>query len=105
MQYKTICLQMIQDRPQMYDQLLKNRNLLPTLEHYATQLKTSHLDWQELLSQARPDSSAIQISSEALEIALQELEDSLPPAFPQDEDEPLSLDAAMAFITRRTQTA
>lgn len=105
MKYKTICLQMIQDRPEMYDHLLKNRNLLPTLEHYASQFRTSHLDWIELLSQSRPDSDASQIASEALEIALQELEDSLPPVSPQDEDEPLSLDAAMAFITRRTQTA
>lgn len=105
MHYKTICLQMIQDRPEMYDSLLKNRTLLPTLERYASQLKTSHLDWRELLSQARPGSSESQTAGEALEIALQELEDSLPPAFPQDEDEPLSLDAAMAFITRRTQTA
>lgn len=105
MQYKTMCLQMIQDRPEMYDQLLKNRNLLPTLEHYAGQLRTSHLDWMELLSQARPSSSESQINSEALEIALQELEDSLLPVSPEDEDEPLSLDAAMAFITRRTQAA
>lgn len=105
MQYKTICLHMIQDRPEMYDRLLKNRNLLPTLERYAVQLRTNHLDWMELLSQSRPDSSASQLASEALEIALQELEDSLPPVSPQDEDETLSLDAAMALITRRTQAA
>jgi hypothetical protein len=32
MQYKTICLRMIQDHPQVYDPLLSNRTLLPTLE-------------------------------------------------------------------------
>ena len=35
MQYKTICLQMIQDRPEMYDRLLSKRTLLPTLERFA----------------------------------------------------------------------
>jgi len=105
MQYKTICLQMIQERPQMYDQLLRKRTLLPTLERYAIQLRTSHQSWQDLLSQAKPGSSESQIASKALEMALKELEDSLPPAYPQDEDEPLSLDAAMAFIRNHTQSA
>ncbi len=105
MQYKTICLQKIQSCPEMYDNLLKNRNLLPTLERYASLLRTSHLDWKEQLSQARPGSNESQITSAALEIALQELEDSLLPALPQDEDELLSLDGAMPFILgRRTQT-
>ena len=35
MQYKTICLQMIQDRPEMYDRLLSQRTLLPTLDRFA----------------------------------------------------------------------
>ena len=105
MQYKTICLHMIQERPQMYDQLLSKRILLPTLERYAIQLRTSHQTWKELLSQAEPGSSESQIASEAMEIALKELEDSLPPASPPDEDETLSLDGAMAFIRLHTPPA
>lgn len=105
MHYKHICLQMIQARPEMYDQLLSSRTLLPTLNSYAAQLRTSHLDWKELLTQARPGSSENQIASEALEIALKELEDSLPPALRRDEEEHLSLDAAMAFIRRHTPPA
>jgi hypothetical protein len=97
MNYKTMCLQKIQDRPEMYDQLLKSRTLLGALNGYARQLRDSHLEWKELLSQARPDTSETQIASEALEIALKELEDSLPPVYPQ-EDETLSLDAAMESI-------
>ena len=104
MHYKTICLQMIQDRPEMYDQLLRKRMLLPTLERYAVQLRTSHLEWKELLSQARPGSES-QIASEAMEIALKELEDSLPAAIPPGENEVLSLDAAMAFLNRPTPPA
>jgi hypothetical protein len=105
MQYKTICLQMIQERPEMYDQLLSKRILLPTLDRLSSELRTSHQTWKELLSQVKPGSSESQIASEALEIALKELEDSLPPTYPQDEDEPLSLDAAMAFIRNHTPPA
>lgn len=100
MQYQSMCLQMIQDRPEMYDQLLKNRTLLPTLQQYAIQLRDSHRKCMELLWQTRPDSHYSQIASEALEIALKELEDSLPPELPQDE--PLSLNGAMAFLRNHT---
>jgi hypothetical protein len=105
MQYMTICLQMIQDRPEMYDQLLKNRNLFPELKRYALDLKDRHEFWMEQLSQARPGSSPAQIASETGEIALKELEDYLPPAYPQEEDEVLSLDGARAFITRPMRPA
>jgi hypothetical protein len=105
MQYQTICLQMIQDRPQMYHRLRRHRMLLPTLERYALQLRNSHHHWMGLLSQANPGSSQSQIASEALELALKELEDSLPPAFPHPEDEPLPLDAAMAFLRTHTPPA
>ena len=102
MQYKTIILELLQQRPEMHDQLRKERKLLPTLELYAKELKTSHEAWKELLSQARPGSDPSQIASEALEMALKELEDRLPSASPPDDNEPLSLDAAMAFIRRHT---
>lgn len=105
MHYKTMCLQMIQDRPEMYDRLLSNRTLLPVLNRYAIQLRTSHVEWRALLSQARPGSSESQVASEALELALKELADSLPPATRQDEDATLSLDGAMAFLRRHTLPA
>ncbi len=105
MPYKTICLQMIQDRPELYDHLLSNRQLLPTLNHYCNELKTSHLTWKEQLFQAKPWSSDSQIASEALGIALKELEDRLPSASPPDDNEMQSRDAAMAFITRHTPPA
>lgn len=104
MLYKTICLHKIQDRPQIYDRLLRTRMLLPTLDRYASRLRDSHLAWKDLLAQARPESSESQIASEAAELALQDLTADLPSESPQDETETLSLDAAMAFI-RRTPTA
>ena len=102
MQYKTIIHELLQQRPQMHEQLRKERKLLTTLEIYARELKTSHEGWKELLSQMRPGSDPSQIASEALEIALKELEDRLPSASRQNESEPLVLDAAMLFLCRRT---
>ena len=102
MQYKTIVLELLQQRPEMHEQLRKDRKLLPTMEIYAKELKTSHEAWKETLCQARPGSDQSQIASEALEMALKELEDRLPSASPQDETEALSLDEAMAFIRSHT---
>ena len=98
MQYKTIILELLQQRPQMHEQLRLERKLLTTLEMYARELKSSHESWKEVLSQARPGSEASQISSEAMEMALKEMEDRLPPESATDDHETLSLDGAMAFI-------
>jgi hypothetical protein len=102
MQYKTIVLELLQQRPEMHEQLRKDRKLLPALEFYAKELKTCHEAWKETLSQTKPGSNPSQIASEAMEIALKELEDRLPSASHQDNNEPLSLDAAMAFIRNHT---
>lgn len=104
MLYKTICLQKIQDRPEMYDRLLKHRTLLPTLERFARQLRSSHLAWKERLLRAKPGSSESQIASEALELALRQLGLSFGSP-PTEEGEPFPLDAAMAFIRRHTPPA
>jgi hypothetical protein len=100
MPYMTIILELLQQRPQMHDQLRKNRKLLPTLELCAMELKSSHEAWKRVLRQAKPGSDPSQIASEALEMALKQLEDRLLPASLQDDREALSLDGAMAFIRR-----
>ena len=105
MQYKTIILELLQQRTELHDQLRKDRKLLPALEHYARELKTSHEVWKEQLQQMRPDSESSQIASEALEIALQEMEERLDSASPRNDQETLSLDAAMASIRRLTPRA
>ena len=102
MQYKTIIYEMLQQRPQMHDQLRKSRKLLPTLELYARELKTSHEAWKEMLAQMRPGSQPNQIASEALEMALKQMEDHLPSALSQDGNEAQVLDAAMLFLRRPT---
>lgn len=105
MQYKTIILEMLQQRPQMHEQLRRYRKLLTTVELYAKELKASHEALTEQLLKASPDSDPRQISSEAFEMALKELEDRLPPASQPGEDESLSLDEAMAFIRNPSRSA
>jgi hypothetical protein len=100
MQYKTIIHDLLQQRPQMHDQLRKSRKLLPTLEHYAKELKTSHEAWKGLLTQLRPGSDKNQIASEAMEIACKEMEDRLPSESAPDGNTAQVLDAAMLFLRR-----
>ena len=102
MQYKTIILELLQQRPEIHEQLRMSRKLLTTVEHYARELKTSHEAWKETLGQERPGSDQSQIASEAMEMALKELEDRLPPASLRNDNEALSLDAAMTFILGHT---
>ena len=105
MHYKTIICELLQQRPQMHEQLRKDRKLLTVLENYARELKASHQGWMHLLTQMRPGSDLSQISSEALEIAVKELEDRLPVESQQSESKTLFLDAAMLFLSRRTPRA
>ena len=103
MQYKTMALELLRERTELYEQLRLMHRVLPTLETLATELKASHEKWQQTLSAAKPDSQPNQIASEALELALEELADRLPTASPPNE--PLSLDNAMAFIQSHTSSA
>ena len=102
MQYKTIVLQLLEQHPELYQQLRKRRQLLPALETYSEQLKAFHQDEMESLLQAMPGSDPIQIKSEALEIALKTFEDRLPISTHRDENETHSLDQAMAFVRNRS---
>ena len=104
MQYKTIILELLQQNPQLHEKLREQRMLLPALEAYALELKDRHQACKEQLARARPDSDPSQIASEALEMALKDLEDRLASVSP-DDNRPLSLDDAMAFIRRHTSRA
>jgi uncharacterized protein YfaS (alpha-2-macroglobulin family) len=101
MPYMTIILELLQQRPEVRDQLAMNRRLLPALELLARELKASHEAWKEVLLKAKPHSAPSQIASEALEMALKQLEDRLLVS-PLDDAEPLSLDEAMAFVRSHT---
>ena len=102
MQYKTIVLELLEQRTELYAQLRKTRQLLPTMEALATELRDRHMVLTASLTQAHPGSDPSQIPSQALELACKELEDRLPFASHQDETEALSLDKAMAHILSHT---
>jgi hypothetical protein len=105
MQYKTLVLQLLRQRRELHNQLKASRTLLQEVDRYALELKAGHEAWQANLSQARPDSDPSQIASEALEMALKELEERLPAPHPEEDSEALSLEGAIAFIRDRTPTA
>jgi hypothetical protein len=107
MQYKTIMLELIQQRPQMHEELRQSRKMLETVERYAHELRDSHLALVETLSKARPDSDPSQIRSEALEIAVQEMQERLDAntSTTEEQGEGPTLDGAMAYIRRHTPPA
>ena len=106
MMYKTIVLDLIQNRPRLYEELLSSRRLLPAMDAYAIDLKAIHEAWIAQLNQARPGSNPMQVEIEALEVAIEEfLQVSLPSGSEADEAEPLSLDGAMTYIRRATLPA
>src|SRR5580692_342490 len=77
MQYKTIVLELLKERTELHEQLRLTRRLLPTMETCARELKASHETWMETLAQSNPSSDPSQIASEAMELALRELEERL----------------------------
>jgi hypothetical protein len=107
MQYKTILLELLQQHPTLHQQLCTSGMLLETVNRSATDLKAKHKFWIDQLSRSRPASEASQIASEALELAVQEIQDNLqPPSSGNDEaTETFSLDAAMSFLRRHTPPA
>ena len=104
MQYKNIALELIQDRPELYERLRSCKRLLPAMDAYALDLKALHEAWMDQLGQARPGSDPSQVSSEAMELAIEELQARLPSESSTDEAE-LMIDGAMAFLRHHTPPA
>ena len=103
MQYKTIVLELIEVRPELHHQLRSSNSLLSTVNRLAALLRGMHLARIDELRQTRPGSAEPQLSSEALELALEQLQESLPSS--TDEEVTLSLDEAMLFIRHHTPPA
>ena len=102
MQYKTMVLELLQQQTELHDQLRLTRRLLPTMEALAKDLKARHETWTQELQALQPSSDPIQIVSEALEMALHEVERRLHSESLQDAAAPLSLDQAMAYIQKHS---
>lgn len=78
MLYKTIVLELIQDRTRFYEELRTSKRLLPSVEAYATDLRETHLAWKATLALRQPGSDPSLIASEALELAIADLLQRLP---------------------------
>jgi hypothetical protein len=105
MLYKTITLELIQDRPKLYFELKSTNRLLPAVETYAAELRASHQAWKQMIASRRPGSNPAQLASEALELAVEELTNRLPSAPAVEEAETFSLDEAMNYLKRVTPPA
>jgi hypothetical protein len=101
MHYKTMTLELIKQRPQLHEHLRASKTLLATMERYALMLKASHEAWMAHLNETLPGSGRSQLSSEAIDIAVKELEHHLGSTSTHQEDE-FSLDVAMAYIQLHT---
>jgi hypothetical protein len=108
MMYKTIVLGLLQEQyPKLHEQLRREGMLLKTLDLYATELRSAYHAWMEALGRASPECDPSQLSSEALELAVQHLQGSLPSESPPTDaaEETFSLDAAIAMLHRPTPPA
>jgi hypothetical protein len=108
MQYKTIVLGLLQEQyPALHERLRASRSLLQAMNDYAASLKHHHESWMDRLSVARPERDPIQISSQALELAIEDLRDDLPSNSRPSESEggTLSPDEIMAFVRNHTPPA
>ena len=105
MLYKTIALGLLEENQKLHQELRTRGTLLQTMERYASELKTRHDYWKDELHQSQPGSDLLQISSKALELALQDLRDALPATSSPSAapEEAPSLDEAMRFIRRHTR--
>ena len=74
MQYKTIALEPIQARPDLYRRLRTTRRLLPAVEAHAADLRESHLAWTGRLTLDRQGADPQMLRAAALELAMAELE-------------------------------
>jgi hypothetical protein len=88
MRYKTIVLELLRQDPTLHRDLQRRKTLLQILEEYAIALRDMHLSWMGQLAQERPGGDPSQISSAALELALQDLRAALPPAFALNAEAP-----------------
>jgi len=102
MRYKTIVLELIGLRPGLHERLASSGRLGSTMEELARQLRDRHLQLIEQLRRVRPKSADVQLSSEAMEIAVHELELDLDSESPENNEAVFSLDAAMAYVRKHT---
>lgn len=105
MHYKTICLDLIQQRPRLVAELRKDKRTLSTVEMCARALKDCHEAWKLRLAESHPTSDPASIASQALELAVAAMQEALPSESAPSDREAISLDELMARLRLPMPTA
>jgi len=105
MLYKTIVLELLQLEEEIYSILLRHRTLMPTLDRYAMELKNIHDTWINRLTRQSPAGDPTLLSSEALELAIRDVQNRLRIEYLSDQDETTFLDGAMATMRAHSRSA
>ena len=105
MLYKTIVLRLLEQQPELHERLRRNRTLLHRMNQLATELMESHEAWISQLSRLRPERAPSQIASEAMEIAVKELEERFASGSHPSDAEALSEGKAMNSFRPHTPPA
>lgn len=105
MHYKTIILGLMDQHPDWFDQVSRDRSLLTTLHELAEQLQTRHQFWQAACLETNPHCDPVQLPNMALELAIEELEAQWGPEIPPQGAEFLSLEAAMNYLRQNSLPA
>jgi hypothetical protein len=101
MQYKTIVLELLQLNSELHSNLVSSNSLTSTLNQLAIQLRENHLAIMEEIRQAHPNSSEHQLKSEAMEIAVETLQNLLSKTPQEVESAKSILDDAMNYLRRQ----
>src|SRR5262249_35850751 len=82
------------------DRLRSSNRLLTAMESYARDLKAAHEAWKQAIARKRPDSDSSHIASEAMELAIDDLQARLHSASPKAGAELIPIDALMSHARR-----
>ncbi|MCA9050162.1 MAG: hypothetical protein KDA89_15610 [Planctomycetaceae bacterium] len=100
MLYKTVVMELMEENGGLREKLRGEGNLLASLELLAGNLRERHRGLVAEMQGSRADGGFSEISSAALEIAVQEMRDRMT-AF-SDSDETIDLDQLLQEIVRRS---
>ena len=101
MQYKTIVMELLEQNPELYNQLKQDRKLLETIDVMALELKASHEQMIAELAEQQPDVAYSVICSQATEIAIAEVQQRLAPTSDHETGEAM-LEQLMASVMQHS---
>ena len=102
MQYKTIVMELLEQNPELHNQLKQHQKLLETINEMAFELKASREHMIAELAAQQPDVAYSVTCSQATEIAIAELQQRLAPTSDHETNEAMSLDQIMASVTQHS---